>query len=112
MADKSRDITSSGGVFQNFSDRLRLILRLMGDGRVHALIKILPLGALSYPFAPALAPGPLDDALVLWLGTTVFVELCPPAVVEEHEDEIRRVLAGNWKEPEGDEVIDGEVRDL
>lgn len=112
MADKSRDITSSGGVFQNFSDHIRLILRLMGDSRVNPLLKILPLGAMLYLFAPDLAPGPLDDALVLWLGTTVFVELCPPAVVEEHEDKIQRVLAGKWKEPEGDEVIDGEVRDL
>jgi len=113
MADKDKKITpSDGGVFKNFSDRLRLIMRLMGDPRVNPLVKILPIGAMLYLFVPDLAPGPLDDAIILWLGSTVFIELCPPEVVHEHEEAIRTVIAGEWKDVEPDDVIDAEARDL
>ena len=113
MPDKSRNITSTnGGVFQDFTDRIRLILRLMADHRVNPMLKLLPFGAMIYLFVPDLAPGPLDDALILWLGSTVFLELCPADVVAEHEENIRQVIAGEARDPEPDEVIDGDVRDL
>jgi hypothetical protein len=113
MADKSKNITPpSGGVFQNFTDRIRLILRLMTDARVNPLVKLLPLGAMLYLLVPDLAPGPLDDALILWLGSTVFVELCPIPVVTEHEEAIRKIIAGEWKDPDKDDVIDADARDL
>ncbi|HUF38273.1 MAG TPA: hypothetical protein VMN57_07110 [Anaerolineales bacterium] len=113
MANKSKNITpSDGGVFQNFMDRIRLILRLMVDRRVTPLIKVLPLGALLYLVVPDLAPGPLDDALILWLGSTVFLELCPVDVVAEHEDELRRTISGKWRDAEPDDVIEGDARDL
>ena len=112
MADKSRKITpSNGGVFQTFSERLRLILRLMGDRRVHPLLKLLPVGALLYLFIPDF-PGPLDDALLLWLGGTVFVELCPPAIVQEHEAAIRRTGFSAGDDIHPDDVIDAESRDI
>lgn len=113
MADKNRKITpSDGGVFKNFSDRLRLIMRLMGDPRVNPLVKVLPIGAMLYLFAPDLAPGPLDDAIILWLGSTVFIELCPPAVVQEHEEAIRKVISAEWRDPDPEDVIDVEPKDL
>ncbi len=112
MPDNSGNITPPGGFFQGFSDRIRLILRLMTDYRVNPLLKILPIGALFYLFVPDLAPGPLDDAIILWLGSTVFVELCPPEVVSEHEEAIRNILHGEWRDPDPGEVIDGEARDL
>lgn len=112
MPDKSREVTPGGGFFQGFSDRLRLILRLMADSRVNPLLKILPVGALFYLFVPDLAPGPLDDAIILWLGSTVFVDLCPPAIVEEHEEAIRKILHGEWRDPNPEDIIDGEARDL
>lgn len=113
MADKERDITpSDGGVFKNFSDRLRLIMRLMGDPRVNPLVKVLPIGALLYLFVPDLAPGPLDDAIILWLGSTVFIELCPPGVVQEHEEAIRKVISGEWKDVDPDDIIDVDAKDI
>ena len=52
MSEKPRKITpSDGGVFQNFSDRIRLIMRLMADPRVNPLVKILPIGAMFYLFS-------------------------------------------------------------
>jgi uncharacterized membrane protein YkvA (DUF1232 family) len=79
------------GFFRDLYQNLRLIIRLMGDGRVNLLVKILPIGALLYWVVPFdfLPVNPLDDALVIWLGCALFLELCPDAVVKEHQDALR-----------------------
>ena len=69
------------GLFEGLGFRIKLILRLLKDRRVHPLAKLLPIGAVLYLFVPDLAPGPIDDAAVIWLGSYLFVELCPPEVV-------------------------------
>jgi uncharacterized membrane protein YkvA (DUF1232 family) len=120
MADKKpTDITvaQKGGVVRNVVNQFKLIFRLMGDSRVNILAKLIPVGAIAYFILPAdLLPGlvfpgigALDDAAVLWLGSTLFTELCPPAVVEEHV----RALAGttNSVDAQG-EVVDAETTDL
>lgn len=114
MPDKPKNIApSNGGVFQNFTDRIRLIMRLMADSRVNPIVKLLPLGTMLYFIMfPDLAPGPVDDALLLWLGSTVFVELCPAEVVAEHEEAIRKILTGEWKDANPDDVIDSDARDI
>jgi hypothetical protein len=91
-------IPSNGGVFRELSLRLKLILRLMGDRRVNLLVKLLPIGALFYLVVPDLAPGPIDDALILWLGGYLFIELCPPAIVAEHLRALTSVIEGEWRE--------------
>jgi hypothetical protein len=50
----------------------------------------------------------LDDAAILWLGSYVFTELCPPAVVAEH----MKAIAGNMDANSQDEVIDAETTDI
>jgi hypothetical protein len=50
----------------------------------------------------------LDDAAILWLGSYVFTELCPPAVVAEHMKE----LAGNMNVNPQDEIVDVEATDV
>jgi hypothetical protein len=82
-------VPSQGGVVQDLFLRLKLMLRLMGDSRVNFFLKLIPLGSFVYLFFPDLVPGPIDDAAVIWLGTYLFVELCPPAVVEEHIASLR-----------------------
>ena len=108
MGDKgNKPITrrDGGGIFYDLSLRVRLIVRLMGDRRVSPFLKLLPIGALVYTLAPDIFPGPLDDAAVIWLGTTLFVELCPEAIVQEHMEAMTSVIEGEWREiPEtGDE---------
>ncbi len=113
MSDRppSRNLAprDNSGIFDELSNRVKLILRLMADRRISPLLKLLPLGSLIYLFVPDLAPGPVDDAAVIWLGAYLFVELCPPAIVEEH----RRALKGEtvidvaWKEEEADEDAPG-----
>ena len=91
------------GLFEGLGFRIKLILRLLKDRRVHPLAKLLPIGAVIYLFVPDLAPGPLDDAAVLWLGSYLFVELCPPEVVQEHIREMTSVIEGEFR-PADDET--------
>jgi hypothetical protein len=73
------------GVFSGLSKTFRLVLRLMGDSRVNFFLKLLPVGTLVYLISPLDAAIPVvDDALIVGIGTYVFIELCPPDVVEEH----------------------------
>jgi hypothetical protein len=107
-----------GGVFFDLMNRVRLILRLIRDRRVSFLVKLLPIGSFFYLIVyPDLAPGPIDDAAIIWLGMYAFVELCPPEVVEEHMAALDR-HAGKREETSGsfssteDDVIDAEFRDV
>ncbi len=96
MADNrnpNRDLVrSSGSFFQDLTNRFHLISRLLMDSRVNPLIKILPVATLAYVISPVdfLPVNPVDDAFVIWVGTTLFVELCPPNVVDEHLQAIKQ----------------------
>ncbi len=119
MADnqepRRKIIPRSGGFFQDLTNRFRLISRLLMDSRVNPLIKILPVATLAYVVFPAdlLPLNPIDDAFVIWIGTTLFVELCPPHVVQEHLQALSQwPVSGKFQDAsssgqEGD-VIDGE----
>ncbi len=85
MSDnQSRPDLPRGGVVQDIGLRVRLVARLMADARVSLWLKILPVGSVVYLFFPDLLIGPIDDALLLWLATTLFVELAPQEIVAEH----------------------------
>ncbi len=119
MTKKNRDmmVPPQEGMLRDLVKRIKLILRLMGDSRVNLFLKLLPLASLGYLIWPIdLIPGialpvigALDDAAVLWFGVYLFVELCPPEVVQEH----MRSLSSNVDIVEGDdEVVDAETVDL
>jgi uncharacterized membrane protein YkvA (DUF1232 family) len=98
------------GFFNDLYHNLRLIFRLVRDGRVNIFFKLLPIGALLYWVIPFdfFPVNPLDDALVIWAGFSLFLELCPDDVVEEHRAELR----GTTKEKPSPEVVDGSFKDL
>ncbi len=109
----------NSGFFNDLVLRLKLILRLLGDRRVNFLLKLIPIGALIYLVSPidlipgAVLPfiGALDDAAVIWLGTTLFVSLCPDEVVQEHNNALNKVVTGTWRDaPKQDEA--GEIIDV
>ena len=124
MANK-HDIISNqnSGFLQDLVLRIKLILRLIGDRRVNFLLKLLPIAAAIYVISPVdLIPGAvfpvigaLDDAVVIWLGTTLFVTLCPDDVVQEHTNTLQKVVTGTWRDaPQQDEAgesIDAEASD-
>ncbi|HEX7541343.1 MAG TPA: YkvA family protein [Anaerolineales bacterium] len=107
MANK-HDIISNqnSGFFQDLILRIKLILRLIGDRRVNFLLKLLPIAAAIYVISPVdLIPGAvfpvigaLDDAVVIWLGTTLFVTLCPDDIVQEHTNALNKVVTSTWRD--------------
>ncbi len=119
MANKHNIINNqNSGFFQDLVLRIKLILRLIGDRRVNFLLKLLPIAAAIYVISPVdLIPGAvfpvigaLDDAVVIWLGTTLFVTLCPDDVVQEHTNALQKVVTSTWRDaPQQDEV--GEIID-
>jgi len=116
MADKRPSkimVPPQGGMLRDLVTRLKLIGRLMGDRRVNFLLKFLPLASVAYliwPLDAIAIPiiGVLDDAAILWIGSTLFVELCPPDVVQEHVNE----LASNLGEDSSGDVVDAEATDV
>ncbi len=112
---KTRTITvpKQKGVVRDFISSLKLILRLMGDKRVSPWVKLIPIGAVAYwiwpldliPGIPGLAA--VDDAAVLWLGSTLFIELCPPDVVQEHKKQINSNV-----QDASEEIVDAESTDV
>ncbi|MGA9397862.1 MAG: hypothetical protein WBV22_06335 [Anaerolineaceae bacterium] len=106
--------STGGGFFQDIGTRIKLIIRLMRDRRVSFFLKLLPIGTLVYLVVPDLIPFVIDDALVIWLGTYLFVELSPESVVDEHMTALqKRIPAGSdTKPPEEPTVVEGEYKDI
>jgi hypothetical protein len=119
MSDKKQHSVSpySGGAFQGLANRIKLIMRLMGDSRVSPLLKLIPIASLIYLVFPDIAPGPIDDAAVIWISTYLFVEMCPPGVVKEHQDAIEGTVNANSRNVDADpnasfrdeDIIEGEI---
>lgn len=82
-------VPQQGGMLKEFLKQAKLVGRLIGDRRVNGLLKLIPIASIIYLVSPIdLIPGlavpllgALDDAAVVWIGTSLFIELCPPEVV-------------------------------
>lgn len=118
MANKKRDdlvISSGGGVMRDLILRFKLIVRLMGDKRVNPFIKLLPMASLAYLVFPfdliSVVPGvsALDDLAIISLGAYMFIEFCPPDVVQEH---MQNLTSNMDTVANHDEIVDAEAIDL
>ena len=115
MANRRSVVQQKGGVLQEFIKQAKLVGRLIADPRVNALLKLIPIASIIYLVSPvdlipgAVVPllGALDDAAVVWIGTTLFIELCPQDVVQEHKDALNLVNSSD-----SGEIIDAETRDI
>ena len=104
-----------GGVISGIIYQVTLIFRLMRDPRVNPFLKVLPIAAIIYLLTPIdLFPiNPLDDGLVLWIGGTLFITLCPPDIVQEHKREIQNPFSSPKRsDQQSEEVIEGQVKDV
>ena len=116
-SDRSLDQTNpkKENFFRELYKNLRLIVRLLRDRRVNPILKILPIGALIYLVVPTdfLPINPLDDGLVLWLGATLFIDLCPDDIVAEHRKALNQPMeqAGDM-ENTSSEIIDAEYKEV
>lgn len=114
--------TNKAGLVGEIVKNLRLVWRLLRDGRVSTGTKLLLPGlALGYLLFPAdLLPdflpllGQLDDIAIVALGIKFFIDMCPPGIVSQLREELTGRAGGepgrhNDKAHAG-EVLDGEFR--
>jgi uncharacterized membrane protein YkvA (DUF1232 family) len=106
--------SANPGTLRMLYERATLTWRLLWDERVGFLPKLIPLGALVYVLSPVdllpvLAVGPLgtlDDFGIILLALTLFIQVAPPDIVQEH---LRQLGAGRDIAPSDDDIIDGEI---
>jgi uncharacterized membrane protein YkvA (DUF1232 family) len=118
MANNKRDdmvVSSGGGVMRDLVQRFKLIVRLMGDNRVNPFVKLIPVASLAYLIFPfdliSVVPGvsALDDLALVSLGAYMFIEFCPPDVVQEH---MQKLTSNMDTVASHDEIVDAEAIDL
>lgn len=113
--DSDLVVSSGGGVLRDLVLRFKLIVRLMGDKRVNPLIKLLPVASLAYLVFPfdliSMVPGvsALDDVALVSLGAYMFIEFCPPDVVQEH---MQNLTSNMDTVTSHDEIVDAEAVDI
>jgi len=109
------------GLIQDVVRHIKLIWLLIQDKRINVFLKILPIASLVYLVSPIdMLPGmvvpvvgALDDAAIIWIGTSLFISLCPEDIVNEHTLSLEKTLTGTWNNPQGeDEIVDAEARDI
>jgi uncharacterized membrane protein YkvA (DUF1232 family) len=98
MDDNASPSSTEGtaGLIGALVKQARLIWRLLKDERVSEWVKLVPLAGLIYFLSPIdLIPdlmlpglGELDDVAVILLSLKAFVNLCPPAIVGEHMEDL------------------------
>ena len=77
-------VEKSQNAVRSVIQRIKLLYYLLEDRRVSFPLKLIPLASIAYFLIPDIFPGPIDDATVIWLATTLFIELCPDNIVYEH----------------------------
>ena len=109
------------GILGELVRNAQLTWRLLKDPRVPLPIKLIIPGVVGVyllspiDFMPDVLPllGQIDDIAVLFGGVMLFIQMCPPDVVDEH----RAALAGEVKAPQttqtgghAGETVDAEYR--
>lgn len=116
-SEKAEQVDTTVGWFKDFMGQFKLAWRLLLDGRVSILAKFIPLLTTLYILFPidivpdmALGFGQLDDLAVFLIGLRLFIDVCPPDLVEEHKGGAGHVsrVETVWTPPQ--EVIDLEAR--
>ena len=97
--------------FADIVEKVKLTFRLVKDDRVSFWLKLIPISCLVYFIVPMdLLIGPIDDAILMYLGMDVFIEMCPKDLVAEHLADIRGQAVPSSAAPDED-VIDAEFKD-
>jgi uncharacterized membrane protein YkvA (DUF1232 family) len=111
------DVAAFTRWFRSFFRQFRLAWMLLLDERVPLLTKFVPFLSLAYviswiDFVPdvMLGFGQMDDVAIFLVGIQLFINLCPPHVVEEYrvalrEEEIPPDEREDWPRS-GEQVID------
>ncbi len=88
--------------------KVRLTINLLMDKRVSPWYKLIPALCLVYLIVPLdFLFGPVDDAVVLYMGMDWFISFCPADIVQEHTEQIK----GKAENKEPGEIVDAEFKD-
>ena len=116
MADQKKvvQVGEAAGILAEIIKNIKLIWRLLNDGRISPWLKMIIPATLLYllfpvDIVPDLVPGlgQLDDIAVILLGLKFFVEMCPEEIVRQHLDELASVVSP-WRVVEEDETPEAE----
>ena len=111
-----RNVDDTAGLLAEIFRQGRLILRLLGDSRVPAWLKAIPIGGVLYALSPIdLVPdafigfGQLDDVAILLLGFKLFLDLMPRDILAEHQTNMAS-NQGKPDEPQPGSYVDASYR--
>ena len=97
-----------GGFISDVVLKIRLVIKLMQDERIDIWLKAIPIFCLIYLVVPFdLLIGPIDDAIVLYVGMDLFINLCPQDIVNQY----LLTLKGEPKSSSAEEVIDVDFKE-
>ena len=133
--ERASDVNTLMGWLKDFFGHFRLAWELLWDDRVPFVTKIIPILTLLYVISPVdlisgwafPGIGVLDDLTIFLIGMRLFVDVCPPALVAEHQEEDRREMtaappsdekavtqqpsSNTWIPPTG-QIIDLEAKEI
>jgi uncharacterized membrane protein YkvA (DUF1232 family) len=116
QAQKPVRVEDRVGALAQLVRTLRLVWRLFFDPRVPIFPKLILPAAIIYIVSPIdlmpdviLGLGQVDDVAIAFLAIRLFIELCPPAIVEEHRAAVAAEAGGTVATSDGG-VIDGSFR--
>ncbi len=129
--ERAGDVGTLMGWLKDFFGHFRLAWELLWDERVPFVTKIIPILTLLYVISPVdlvsgLAfpgIGALDDLTIFLIGMRLFVDVCPPALVTEHQakDQLEMSAApqdeeqpasSTWRVPPTAQIIDLEAEEV
>ncbi len=98
--ERASDVGALMGWLKDFFGHFRLAWELLWDARVPFVTKIIPILTALYLISPVdLVPGiavpglgQLDDLAIFLIGMRLFVDVCPPALVNEHTEKTQREM--------------------
>ena len=97
-----------GGFISDVILKIRLVMKLIQDDRIDIWIKAIPVFSLIYLVVPIdLLIGPIDDAIVLYIGMDLFISLCPQDIVNGYLENLK----GQSESPISEEVVDAEFKE-
>jgi uncharacterized membrane protein YkvA (DUF1232 family) len=107
---KATQVGEAASILAEIIKNIKLIWRLLNDGRISLGVKMIIPATLLYllfpvDIIPDIAPGlgQIDDIAVILLGLKIFVEMCPNEIVRQHLDELASVPSP-WRIVEEDET--------
>ena len=110
------DVGALMGWFKDFFRQFQLAWRLILDPRISLITKVIPLLSVVYLLSPldfipdiTLGLGQLDDLAFILIGLRLFIDVCPPTIVEEHRTALEDEYYGENETVSDKDVIDVEV---